>query len=651
MTKRLVLCSCEGSQAIDAQALAQATGFSCSKVYSSLCYSQQDSAAKELSHENVLIACGQEIDFFQDLAEELEANEPDFIDLRDRAGWSVDEKSKTPKMAALLADAQMDLNQQKSLDVISHGACFIFGEPEAVLRAAESLKDQLALTLLFENIDDAPDDRSFDVMLGSLRKVSGALGGFQIEVDQAQFLIPSGKGAYKYGPPKDGGQADCDIVLDLSGAAPKVAAPEKREGYLRADPKDPIAVARVIVEAAQLIGTFEKPLYVKVEEHLCAHSRAETIACSNCLNICPTGAITPQGEHVVIDPMICAGCGACSAVCPSGAISYDAPSPELMFLRLRTLSEAYRSAGGVDPSLLVVDDGLGSDMLRASARYFGGLPADCIPLTLSAVSTFGHAEITAAFACGFASVDILLTPGSERDAFEREIPLAEAICGPGKIRLLEESDPEALSDVLFDRTPQKGLIDTIIPMGSRRQVTRTAAQAIHDKDTILPLPENAPYGAVLVNTDTCTLCLSCVSLCPSGALADNPDKPELRFQEDACLQCGLCANICPEKAIVLKPQLNLTDTALSQVILNEEDPFACIECGALFGVKSTVERILEKLSGKHAMFASEKAAKMIQMCDKCRVGAQFHIENNPFAGDSRPKVRRTEDYLSKRKDH
>jgi hypothetical protein len=119
-----------------------------------------------------------------------------------------------------------------------------------------------------------------------------------------------------------------------------------------------------------------------------------------------------------------------------------------MFLRLRTLSEAYRSAGGVDPSLLVVDDGLGSDMLRASARYFGGLPADCIPLTLSAVSTFGHAEITAAFACGFASVDILLKPGSERDAFEREIPLAEAICGPGKIRLLEESDPEALSDVL-----------------------------------------------------------------------------------------------------------------------------------------------------------------------------------------------------------
>ena len=28
---------------------------------------------------------------------------------------------------------------------------------------------------------------------------------------------------------------------------------------------------------------------------------------------------------------------------------------------------------------------------------------------------------------------------------------------------------------------------------------------------------------MLVNTDACTLCLSCVSLCPSGALVENPE--------------------------------------------------------------------------------------------------------------------------------
>ncbi len=55
---------------------------------------------------------------------------------------------------------------------------------------------------------------------------------------------------------------------------PLFPAPEKREGYLRADPGKPLAVAAAVFEAAQLIGTFEKPLYVRLEEPLCAHSRA-----------------------------------------------------------------------------------------------------------------------------------------------------------------------------------------------------------------------------------------------------------------------------------------------------------------------------------------------------------------------------------------
>ena len=146
------------------------------------------------------------------------------------------------------------------------------------------------------------------------------------------------------------------------------------------------------------------------------------------------------------------------------------------------------------------------------------------------------------------------------------------------------------------------------------------------------------------------MCLSCTSLCPSGALGDNPDHPQLRFQEDACLQCGLCANICPEKAITYEPRLNLTEAALRQEVLNEEEPFACIECGALFGVKSTIERITEKLAS-HSMFSDDAKLKVIQMCDDCRVNAQFHSTDNPFAAGERPKTRTTDDYLSKRRDH
>jgi len=60
---------------------------------------------------------------------------------------------------------------------------------------------------------------------------------------------------------------------------------------------------------------------------------------------------------------------------------------------------------------------------------------------------------------------------------------------------------------------------------------------------------------------------------------------------------------------------------------------------------------MEKLAGKHAMFATSDTAKMIQMCDTCRVNAQFRNKDNPMAGGPKPKTRTTEDYLSKRRDH
>lgn len=73
-------------------------------------------------------------------------------------------------------------------------------------------------------------------------------------------------------------------------------------------------------------------------------------------------------------------------------------------------------------------------------------------------------------------------------------------------------------------------------------------------------------------------------------------------------------------------------------------------------MKSTIEKITEKLAGKHSMFATSDAAKMIQMCDNCRIQAQYHSQNNPFSMGEARIPRTTDDYLketpySKRKDH
>lgn len=646
MSKKLILCDCLGSQSLDADAIAKGSGLGCSKVYSSLCMDQIGEAAKEIGSGEAIIACQQERARFEELAAEIEAEVAGFVDLRDRAGWS--EAPAPAKMAALAAEAALELPIGKSVDVISEGTCLILGG-EAALQAAADLCDTLAVTVLIET-DDIPTDRRFDCITGRIKTATGALGGFQVTFDDLRQVVAGGRGALAWGDPLQNATSECDIIVDLRGDSPLFPAPEKREGYLRADPSHAPSVAKATLEASQLIGTFEKPLYVRLEPSLCAHSRAEKQACSNCLNVCPTGAITSAGEHVAIDPMICAGCGSCSAVCPSGAIAYDAPSVDTIFRRLSVLADTYRSSGGIAARLLVHDQNHGSEMISLAARYGRGLPANVIPLEVDALSGFGHAEMLAALACGFGHVDVLLSPSTERDVINAQAELARAIAGDHAIDLLDLNDPDALSEMLYGGSPEPVICEPVLPMGTRRQVARLAAKALQPDAETLELPAGAPYGALLVDTDACTMCLACTSLCPSGALGDNPDTPQVRFQEDACLQCGLCTNVCPEKAITLQPQLNLTDTALTQVVLNEEEPFACIECGALFGVKSTVEKITEKLAN-HSMFGSSEKVKMIQMCEGCRIQAQYHSEDNPFQGGERPRVRTTEDYFSKRKDH
>ncbi|SHF69877.1 4Fe-4S dicluster domain-containing protein [Litoreibacter ascidiaceicola] len=652
MAKTLMICDCLGSQPIDAKALSDATGLPCSRKFTSLCAAQLGDAADAIGAGEVMIACQQEAPRFIALAEELGVPEPSFVDIRDRAGWSDEAASATAKMAALVAEAALPRAMPKSVDVVSEGTCLILGASDVAFEAAQQLADILAITVLMPSGAEIETAFGYDTVTGALRNASGTLGQFDIRIDALQQVIPGGRGAAQLTPPRDDALSQCDIILDLRGAGPLFSADDKRDGYLRADPRSQPAVAKAVLAASQLVGTFEKPLYVRTEPSLCAHSRAEQPACSRCLNLCPTGAITSAGDHVTIDPMICAGCGACAAVCPSGAIAYDAPTIDDTFRRISTLASTFRKAGGTAPRLLVHDEDHGADMIRLAARFGRGLPADVIPLEVSALAAFGHAEMLAALAAGFASVTVLISPKTEREAPDSEAALALALAGRDTaVTLIDATDPDQLSDALYAEATPKPVTTPALPMGTRRQVARLAAKTLQPEVETVALPEGAPYGAVLVDTDACTLCLSCVSLCPSGALGDNPDLPQLRFQEDACLQCGLCSNICPENAISLTPQMDLTDAAFTQTVLHEEEPFACIECGDLFGVKSTVEKITEKLAGKHAMFQNSQAARMIQMCDNCRINAQYHSENNPFAGGERPKPRTTDDYLSKRRDH
>ena len=179
------------------------------------------------------------------------------------------------------------------------------------------------------------------MLKGTVRNARGHLGAFELSIDDYALPLPSSRAKLAFGASRNGATSTCDLILDLSGGTPMFPAHELRPGYLRADPRDRAAVERAIADAGDLVGTFDKPRYVNFEASLCAHSRSNITGCTRCLDQCPTGAITPNGNAVAIDENICAGCGACASVCPTGAASYALPSADALMRRLRTLLQTF----------------------------------------------------------------------------------------------------------------------------------------------------------------------------------------------------------------------------------------------------------------------------------------------------------------------
>jgi ferredoxin len=498
------------------------------------------------------------------------------------------------------------------------------------------------------------------VVKGTIRAAKGYLGTFEIVVDDFAAAAPSSRGTLAFGPSRDGAVSRCDIILDVSGGAPLFPAHDLREGYLRADPGDPTAVLRAVIKARDLVGSFDKPRYITFHEDLCAHSRSHIVGCRRCLDLCPTGAIAPAGDHVAIDANICAGCGQCAAVCPTGAAAYALPPADALMRKLRTLLDVYREAGGLRPILLLHDDEHGGTLIDALARHGDGLPANVLPVAVNEVTQVGIETIAAAFAYGASAVRLLLRGRPRHDiaGLTKTIALAEPILaalGFGTVATIETDDPDALGAALagIEAHASSPRPASFLPVGPKREVMQLALRELHQAAStpidVVPLPQDAPFGAVEIDVSGCTLCLSCVAACPTGALGDDPERPLLRFTEDACVQCGLCKATCPEKVITLKPQLDFRAATAMSRVLKEEEPFHCIRCGRPFGVKSTIERVIEKLAGQHWMYEKDsKRIDVLRMCEDCRVVVVTEEGFDPHGAPPRPNVRTTDDYLRER---
>jgi ferredoxin len=663
--RRLMVCDCEKTMELDGKKLKTCLGGEGElSVYSNLCRTQIEAFSNAADEDTpLMVACTQEAPLFREIAEEKGERDIIFTNIRERAGWSDAKKDALPKMAALLAEAAYAPKAAGATPIISQGVCLIYGAGQDAMDVAEQLASRLNVSLMLTSSDGIlpPNIMNVPVYKGAITAARGSLGNFEITVDGYAPVSPSSRDELAFLMERNGASSKCDLIFDMSGGTPLFPAASRRDGYFHIDPNHPAGIAKAMFEISDLIGEFEKPLYVTYNGDICAHSRSGKIGCSNCLDTCPMSAITPQeeGDGVEIDPLVCGGCGSCSATCPTGAVTYAFPDRSDVISRIQILSETFTQAGGKTPVLLIHDESHGAGLISAMARYSRGLPASVLPLSLYSVTQAGHEMLLGALAAGFGQVVLLGPPerSDELPALQGQVDLANAfLSGLGfgeepRISLIVEQDPDVVENALFELPKIKPIkAASFKPVGAKREIARTILGKLNEsageKIEILQLPGNAPYGRLNIDTKGCTLCLACVGACPADALADNPEFPQLRFTEAACVQCGLCAATCPENVITLQPQYNFTSEALTYETLNQAEPFECISCGKPFGTKAAIDHVVSMLEGKHSMFQSSEQANLIKMCEDCRVQALSDLGDDPFAAGFRPKVRTTEDYLA-----
>jgi ferredoxin len=650
---------------LDAAALRRGCGEGVETAHQ-LCRAQLDRFRAALAEGGLItVGCTQEQPLFTEVAEDAGlADLLAFANVREAAGWSTEAAAAGPKMAALLAAAAVPMPAIALVALKSEGVALILGRDERALEAARQLAPHLDVTVLLRPGAEVapPRQTEFPVLQGAVRSARGHLGAFELVVDAYAAPAASSRSRLAFGAARDGAVSTCDLVLDLTGGPALFPAADLRPGYLRADPRGPAAVQRAIFEAANLVGTFDKPRYVDFDAAICAHSRNRITGCTRCLDLCPTGAITPAGDSVTIDPMVCAGCGQCAAACPTGAASYALPPVDAVMARLRTLLATYRTAGGRHPALLIHDGEHGVELIDACGRFGDGLPAHVLPLQVNEVTQVGPELIAAAFAYGAQEVRILTRARPRHDitGLTTTLELAATVLaalgyGTDRLGLLQTDDPDTLAGAFAKPSgPDRTTVAGFVPAGTKRGLMETAFRELHRVAPapvdVVPLPAGAPFGTITVDTDACTLCLACVSACPADALGDNPERPMLRFTESLCVQCGLCAATCPEDAITLTPQIDFPAWSTPRRVLNEDEPFHCTSCGKAFGTRATIERVREKL-GAHWMFSGpegERRRRVLEMCDDCRVQSVMNESFDPHDLGTRV-VRTTEDYLRERK--
>ncbi|NQW16793.1 MAG: 4Fe-4S binding protein [Chloroflexi bacterium] len=331
--------------------------------------------------------------------------------------------------------------------------------------------------------------------------------------------------------------------------------------------------------------------------------------CNLCASACPHDALTVTGGAVQIERQSCASCGFCVAACPQRAVELPGWSEAEIEAQVRTAI----AASGDAPARIAFTCRKSSGRESANhhpieVRCAGMVPASAILQTLAMGAT-EVSVVQCSTECenrGGETVrsrvdysrEFLRAIGDSPTRVRLNPRPSDGLANTGNNHVSIDSDRPAL---LFGKTAASTAVLSLTPQSVRAQLQHA----------------ESPLGVVDVNPDTCTLCGTCATACPTGAITHTQadGMTSLTFDPAICVACGKCESTCPELVRAAIRMTPVTDTEIvreGQTVLIEERSKTCERCDAPVAPEAMLRRLMEMLGPEFP------AERLTRFCNDCR---------------------------------